>query len=206
MVHKQANTIIDSNMTKVKKKNSPGIHKYGSTSNWLDEYGRQVDTMHKNIDDVHTEVDLMGEMLDREYKAAEMRNQAAQERISALQEQEEYERQREEEQLHFEQMRQLELEKAQAEVKKVKAEIKATKKRAGPQRVVTTEVKPSLKQKVTKLGKKVAAIVGTAAGHPEVALAAQAVPEGEPTKKKKVKYVEPQYTESGELIYGSWAK
>lgn len=185
MVHKTSNTVLDSGLLRVEKPR--GIHKYKSTSSWLDEYDNQVDKMHKQ--------------LDKSYEESTQRQKEVENRIKELREEEWMEKQREEDQLHQEQMRQLQIEHAKAEVKAIKSEIERKKRPPIPVPIVTEIEKPTLKQKVVQLGKKVAGIVGTIAGHPEVAVAGALVPEPPPKKVKKTTY---KYSPEGELIYGSW--
>ena len=177
MVHKTSNSVIDTGIDHVPS-NRTGIHKYNSTSNWLDDYDKQVDSMN--------------DALDREYEQAEYRRLESESRIAQLQDEEELERQQEEEQIYLEQMRQLQLEKAKAEVESVKEQIRQAKRAVEPRPMVVTEQKPTLKQKIQKLGKKVAAVTGIATGHPEITAAAALAPVGKPKTVKKKLYQEPE--------------
>jgi chromosome segregation ATPase len=177
MVHKSANKILgDLNMSNVEDSpNNYGIHKYESTSSWLDEYDKEVDKMNTQ--------------LDREYEASAKRQEEAEAKISQLQDEEEEQRVREEEQLYQEQMRQLEIEKAKTEVELLKKEIEKAKKPEMERRIVPVveEKKPTLKERVVSLGKKVAGVVGTITGHPEVGIATAVIPEAQTTTEVKQK-------------------
>jgi predicted RNase H-like nuclease (RuvC/YqgF family) len=192
MVHKSSNGVLTTELdTPNTCPANHGIHKYGSTSSWLDEYDSEVDKMNR--------------MLDREYEESARRLEEAEARIEQLQDEEEYDRQMDEENAYREEMRQLEMEKAKAEVEAVKEQIKRLKAptpRPTPQAVVEQQ-KPSLKSKL----KTVAGIVGTAVGHPEVGVIASVLPEGNGgTTTTKTVYKQPEYTPEGELVYGSWAE
>jgi hypothetical protein len=64
------------------------------------------------------------------------------------------------------------------------------------------EVKPTLKQKLTKVAKTIGSIAGAVTGHPEVSAIAGAVPVPEGKKVEKTVSEEPRE----EVEYGSWAK
>ena len=191
MVHKSSNQALkDITLDNINKPHSQGIHKYNSTSSWLDEYDRAVDKINKE--------------LDKEYEESAKRQKEAEERISKLQAEEEYEREMEEERSHKEQMRQLELERARAEIDAIKEQVKGYKKPSQPIPVERVEeVKPTLKQRLVKVAKTIGGIAGAVTGHPEVSVASGLVPEPEGKKVQKTVYKQPKY-EDDYLIYGSW--
>ena len=175
MVHK-TEKMVSCDLTQIKTPNGAGIHKYSSsTGDWLDAYSKEVDKMDR--------------ALDKSYEESEKLQEEAEERIFQLQDEEEAERQKEEEQLYVEQMRQLEIEKTKTEVELMKKELETQRRPQVERRIVpeVVEKKPSLKQRVVSLGKKVAGVVGTALGHPEVGVVASVLPEAETTTEVKQK-------------------
>ncbi|MEM4271384.1 MAG: hypothetical protein QXO70_04820 [Candidatus Pacearchaeota archaeon] len=194
MVHKTSSPILSTELnTKSTTYQNHGIHKYKSTSSWLDEYDNEIDKMHR--------------MLDKEYEESTRRQEESEAKIQQLQEEEEAERQMEEENLYREEMRQLEIEKAKAEVEAIKEQIKRLK--TPIQKPIIPEViekkKPSLKSRIVSLGKKVTGIVGSAVGHPEVGAVTNILPEGNGKTTTKTVYKQPEY-EDDYLVYGSWKK
>jgi len=192
MVHKGSNqSMKDIGLDNVESPHSQGIHKYESTSSWLDEYDNQIDKMHSQ--------------LDKEYEESAKRQEEAEARIEQLQAEEEFDRLMEEERVHQEEMRRLEVERAKVEVEAVKEQIKRMKQPPQPfpsHRI--EEIKPTLKQKIVKLAKTVGGIAGAITGHPEVGVISSVVPEGNGGTSTRTVYKQPQYSEQGELVYGSW--
>lgn len=191
MVHKSSNQALkDITLSNIDTPHSQGIHRFSSTSSWLDEYDRAVDKMAKQ--------------LDKEYEESEKRQREAEDRIAQLQAEEEFERMMEEERSHREQMRQLELEMAKAEIEAIKEQVKRFKRPAEPIPIQKVEeVKPTLKQKLTKVAKTIGGVIGAVTGHPEVSAVSGLVPEPEGKKVQKTVYKQPKY-EDDYLVYGSW--